>query len=40
MKCRRKGGKDKDTVEFGAKFSLSMIDGYAFFEKLSWNVYN
>ncbi len=33
-------GKDKAAVEFGAKISLSMVDGYAFLEKLSWNAYN
>jgi len=33
-------GKDKAAVEFGAKISVSMVDGYAFLEKLSWNAYN
>lgn len=32
-------GKDKADVEFGAKISLSMVDGYVFLEKLSWNVF-
>jgi hypothetical protein len=33
-------GKDKGEVEFGAKMSVSMVDGYAFLEKLSWDAYN
>lgn len=33
-------GKARADVEFGAKISLSMVDGYAFLEKLSWDAYN
>lgn len=33
-------GKTNATVEFGAKVSISMVDGYAQIEKLSWNAYN
>jgi hypothetical protein len=33
-------GKANANVEFGAKISLSMVDGYAFLEKLSWDAYN
>lgn len=33
-------GKDRAAVEFGAKISVSLVDGYAFLEKLSWNAYN
>ena len=33
-------GKAKSDVEFGAKVSISMIDGYAFKDKLDWNAYS
>jgi len=33
-------GKEKAEVEFGAKISVSMVDGYSFLEKLSWDAYN
>ena len=33
-------GKVKARVEFGAKVSASVIDGYCFLDKLSWNSYN
>lgn len=33
-------GKANADVEFGAKISMSMVDGYAFLEKLSWNSFN
>jgi hypothetical protein len=33
-------GKEKAEVEFGAKISVSMVDGYTFLEKLSWDAYN
>jgi hypothetical protein len=33
-------GKATAAVEFGAKVSISMTDGYAFIEKLSWDAYN
>ncbi len=33
-------GKAKAAVEFGAKISVSLVDGYAFLEKLSWEAYN
>ncbi len=33
-------GKAKAAVEFGAKISVSLVDGYTFLEKLSWEAYN
>lgn len=33
-------GKTNAPVEFGAKVSISMIDGFAEIEKLDWNAYN
>ena len=33
-------GKANSDVEFGAKVSISMIDGYAFMDKLDWNAYS
>ncbi|MCF6094013.1 IS5 family transposase [Microaerobacter geothermalis] len=33
-------GKAKANVEFGAKIAVSLVDGYAFMEKLDWNNYN
>lgn len=33
-------GKEKAAVEFGAKISVSLVEGYAFLEKLSWEAYN
>lgn len=33
-------GKASAEVEFGAKISVSMVDGYAFLEKLSWDSFN
>lgn len=33
-------GKTNAAVEFGAKVSISMIDGYAQIDKLDWNAYN
>ena len=33
-------GKTNAAVEFGAKVSISMSDGYSFMEKLSWDAYN
>lgn len=33
-------GKAKAEVEFGAKVSISMVNGYAFIEKLAWEAYN
>ena len=33
-------GKTNASTEFGAKVSVSMIDGYAFIDKLSWDAYN
>jgi len=33
-------GKAGASVEFGAKVSVSLVDGYAFLEKLSWDAYN
>lgn len=33
-------GKDRAAVEFGAKISVAMVDGYAFLDKLSWSAYN
>ena len=33
-------GKAKASVEFGAKISVSLVEGYAFMEELSWDAYN
>lgn len=33
-------GKTNAAVEFGAKVSISMVDGYGQIEKLDWNAYN
>ena len=33
-------GKAKCDVEFGAKVSISMVNGYAFKDKLDWNAYS
>lgn len=33
-------GKAKAKVEFGAKLDISLQDGYAFIEKLSWDAFN
>ncbi len=33
-------GKATAEVEFGAKVSLSMMDGYSFIERLEWEAYN
>lgn len=33
-------GKATAEVEFGAKVSLSMMDGYSFIERLDWEAYN
>lgn len=33
-------GKEKAEVEFGAKISVTMVDGYTFLENLSWDAYN
>ena len=33
-------GKAKSTVEFGAKVSISLVDGFSFVEKIGWDAYN
>jgi len=33
-------GKASASVEFGAKLSVSVVDGYVFCEKLQWDAYN
>lgn len=33
-------GKAKDNVEFGAKVSLSLINGFSFVDRISWDNYN
>ena len=33
-------GKAKSNVEFGAKVSLSLIEGFGFVDKISWDNYN
>jgi hypothetical protein len=33
-------GKAKSNVEFGAKVSLSLIDGFSFVDRISWDNYN
>jgi len=33
-------GKRSAPVEFGAKISVSLVDGYAFVDRMSWDAYN
>ena len=33
-------GKAKSNVEFGAKVSISLVDGFSFVEKIGWDAYN
>lgn len=33
-------GKAKSNVEFGAKVSISLIDGFSFVDRISWDSYN
>lgn len=33
-------GKAKSPTEFGAKISISVVDGFSFVEKISWDAYN
>ena len=33
-------GKTNAAVEFGAKVSVSLVDGYCFIDKLGWEAYN
>lgn len=33
-------GKKAQNVEFGAKINVSLVNGFAYIEKLSWNAYN
>jgi len=33
-------GKAKSPVEFGAKLSVSLVDGFSFVDKLSWDAFN
>jgi hypothetical protein len=33
-------GKAKSPVEFGAKVSVSLVDGFSFVEKIGWDAYN
>ena len=33
-------GKAKSPVEFGAKVSISLVDGFSFVEKIGWDAYN
>ena len=33
-------GKAKSDVEFGAKVSISLVDGFSFVEKIDWDAYN
>jgi hypothetical protein len=33
-------GKARAPVEFGAKISISLVDGYAFVDRLGWDAYN
>jgi IS5 family transposase len=33
-------GKEKAKVEFGSKINVSLVDGYAFLDYLSWEPYN
>ena len=33
-------GKSKNPVEFGAKVSISLVDGFSFVDKIGWDSYN
>lgn len=33
-------GKAKSLVEFGAKVSISLVDGFSFVDKIGWDAYN
>ena len=33
-------GKEKSKVEFGSKINVSLVEGYAFLDHLSWDAYN
>lgn len=33
-------GKAKSSVEFGAKVSISLVDGFSFVDKIGWDAYN
>ena len=33
-------GKVKNPVEFGAKISVSLVDGFSFVDRISWDAYN
>jgi len=33
-------GKAKNPVEFGAKVSISLVDGFSFVERIDWDAYN
>ena len=33
-------GKDRQNVEFGSKLQMSLVDGFAFVDKLDWNAFN
>jgi hypothetical protein len=33
-------GKERASVEFGSKINVSLIDGYSFIDRLSWDAYN
>ena len=33
-------GTEKSKVEFGSKINVSLVDGYAFLDHLSWDAYN
>ena len=39
MRAIKRGKAGRDT-EFGAKLSLSVIDGFSFVDRLSWDNYN
>jgi hypothetical protein len=33
-------GKAKSNVEFGAKMSVSLVNGFSFVDRIGWNAYN
>jgi IS5 family transposase len=33
-------GKDRPQVEFGSKLQVSLVDGFTFIDKLSWDSFN
>lgn len=39
-KSRKSPVSDRSPTEFGAKISISLVDGFSFVDKISWDAYN